>query len=152
MNGDMRAKFLCIRPLLVTLLTMIAAVWLGYYSFVVIRNPLQTVAFRHCSFEQPDPFNVQLDLVQKILMRINNDLPPKVPLRYLSQPEDDKYRLDYIQAVLAPRRIGSDVDSQYLFVYFETKEWLASQPEMRNARLLGSLFPLGDIYMRKEAE
>jgi hypothetical protein len=149
MHGDMRVKFQRISSWLVTSLTVSAAVWLGFYSFVVISDPLKTTAFRHCSFEKPDSFNVQLDLAQKILAPINRDLPSQAPLRYLSQPEDDNYRLDYMQAVLAPRRIGPDVDSQYLFVYAETKEWLASRPELRNARLLGRFPPLGDIYLRK---
>jgi len=145
------ANQLQFRPLVVLTAAFVAAIWLGWSSLAIIRDPSHSTVFRQPSFDKPDPFNARLDRFQAIRAAIDQQLPTEVPLRYLSQ-RDGADQFDFLKAVLAPRRIGQDVDSLYLFVYAETPDWLASEPELKNARPVISLFGLTGIYLKNPSK
>lgn len=120
--------------MLSTAATVAAAVLLCYSCIQLLDEPAQFAVLRQPSFDMPETFNDRLNQLQVILAPVEKMLP-NVPLRYLSETEAHN-EFDFVQAVLAPRRIGPDLDSPYILVLNETDKWLSDQQELKNARLL----------------
>ena len=151
MNNIEKSKFYFIRISLVTFLAIIASVLLGTYSVSVTKDPSKAKLYKQSSFDRPNGQNVNLDLWQKYLAPLDRYLQAGISLSYLSQMDDNEI-FNYIQTVLSPRRIGADVHSQYIYVISDSQAWIASQPELRDAKLLIRGFPAGDLYFKDKVE
>jgi len=132
---------------MVVLLSIFAATWLGGYSFSIVKDPSIAGFPGLRSFNKPHIQNIKLEQLREYLSPLDKYLPAKTPLRYLGN-KDENDLFSYIQAVLAPRRIGPDIGSNYIYVYSDSEEWIENRSELKKARLYYRLFNLGDIYVK----
>lgn len=94
---------------------------------------------------QPDEFQAQLDAWARTLAPIESSVPAGEALTYACATDgegrplpDLQASFDFIQAVLAPRRIGRTVESRYVLAHFRTAEGQPI-PSLGGARVLAEL-------------
>jgi len=112
---------------------VLAALW-------VVRPMAEQLA--DPEWPEPDEYQAQLDAWARVLAPLDSLVPAGEALAYLCAvdeqgrlyPEPDS-RFDFIQAVLAPRRIGRTVESRYVLVHFLAREG-QEQPRFDRARVL----------------
>ena len=97
------------------------------------------------AFPEPDEFQAHLDDWARVLAPIETLVPSGEPIAYACQgdasgkplPDLDRW-FPFFQAVLAPRRIGREVESRYLLAHFEVRPGVP-QPAFGDARVLAEL-------------
>jgi len=94
---------------------------------------------------QPDEFQAQLDTWARVLAPVETLVPEREALAYAcavdaqGEPLPELRTLfSFIQAVLAPRRIGRTVESRYILVHFPAAEG-QEMPDLGGARVLAEL-------------
>lgn len=101
-------------------------------SIQFLREPHKSTSAMLSTFDKTDGFNKQLNYLQMITAPIIQYVPPEVALQYVG--EEELFVL--FQAVLAPRRIGTDLSSPYTLLYAGAGETLERQAVQQNAHLL----------------
>ena len=129
-------------------LTVSAAALLSAACIKTIRFPFGTTIIRQPSFEEPDIYNNRLNQLQINLSTIDEYLAPEVPLRYvgLSNEYDELQRA---QAILAPRRVGPDVESPFIFVCASYEEFQQLLPTLGDVQLVVRLFDDVAIFKKR---
>jgi hypothetical protein len=97
------------------------------------------------AWPQPDEFQAQLDAWARILAPVESSVPAGEALAYACATDGGGRPLpelqtsfDFIQAVLAPRRIGRTLESRYVLAHFRAVEGQAP-PSFDGARVLAEL-------------
>lgn len=97
-------------------------------------------------FPGADEFQGHLDAWARVLAPVATLVPPGEALAYACQsdargePSADLERwFPFLQAVLAPRRIGREVEARYLLVHYEARA--GTPPGFGDARVLAELAP-----------
>lgn len=142
----MKFKLEKLRSLLVFLLLTGAAAGIATSSMNLLRDPSISRVMRQDSFSEPDDLNMQLNKAKGQLAMLDSHVAPDVAFRFVG-PEES---FDYYQAVMAPHRLGVEIDSSYIFFCSESREWLSTQPALQDSTLVALLFHYGGIA-RKEA-
>lgn len=133
----LRAGLRRTRPWAVLALVTLAALLLVGPMIAQLADP---------AWPQADEFQAYLDSWARVLAPIDELVPAGEVLGYAcpvderGQPVADLDRwFDFIQAVLAPRRISRQTESRYLLVHSGTSDALARMPGLAGARPLKEL-------------
>jgi hypothetical protein len=97
------------------------------------------------AWPETDEFQAQLDAWERVLAPVDPELPAGAALAYrCAQDEQGRpypdldYWFDFMQAVLAPRRIGRQVESSHVLVHFRAVEG-EETPSFGDARVVAEL-------------
>lgn len=134
------------KSILVSALVTFATVLIVGANIEMLRNPSKIPFPELASFERPDNLNVQLNYLQSVLGPLAKKLPPDVSLQYIG----NEAVFPYFQAVLAPHRIGPELESPYILVYAGLGESLQEYARKQHARLLlRPTFNIGILQRRQ---
>jgi len=97
------------------------------------------------TWPEADEFQAQLDAWERVLAPVDSQVPADAALAYRCAQDgegrpypDLDYWFDFMQAVLAPRRIGRQVESKHLLLHFRAAEG-EETPTFGDARVLAEL-------------
>lgn len=135
-----------LKSILLSALITVATILIVLSDVEMLRNPSKIPFPELASFERPDTLNEQLNYLQSVLGSLAKNLPPEVSLQYMGN--EDVF--PYFEAVLAPRRIGLELDSPYILVYAGLGESLQEYARQQHARLLlRPAFNIGILQRRQ---
>ena len=135
-----------LKGILVSALVTFATILIVLSNVEMLRNPSKSPIPELASFARPDTLNEQLNYLQSVLGSLAKNLPQDVSLQYMG----NESVFPYFQAVLAPRRIGPELDSPYILVYAGLGESLQEYARKQHARLLlRPAFNIGILQRRQ---